>query len=120
MKMISGYLGQDLQVEGNLHTNESIRIDGVYIGNIVSDQEVNVGVSGKVKGGIEAPVIRVSGWVKGDLKASKLLEVLGEARIKGNLRAPAGGLSMGLGGQFEGQFVITENATDEPQQAKLA
>ncbi len=119
MKMISGYLGQDLQVEGDLHTNESIRIDGVYIGNIVSEQEVNVGVSGKVKGGIEAPVIRVSGWVKGDLRASKLLEVLGDARIKGNLQVPAGGLSMGLGGQFEGNFVITEAVSTETQKSQL-
>ena len=35
MKMISGYLGPDLKVEGDVESKESIRIDGEYKGNII-------------------------------------------------------------------------------------
>ena len=105
MKMISGYLGPDLKVEGDVESKESIRIDGEYRGNINSQREVTIGPSGDVKGKIQAPIIRVSGSVKGSIHASRLLELLGEAKVEGDLITPPGGLSMESGGSFEGQFV---------------
>ena len=57
-------------------------------------------------GKIHAPVIKVDGWVEGDLKAGKLVEVLGNARIKGNIYTPVGGLKMRLGGEFNGKFIM--------------
>ncbi|MCH2297609.1 MAG: polymer-forming cytoskeletal protein [SAR324 cluster bacterium] len=107
MKMISGYLGPDLKVEGDVESKESIRIDGEYKGNINSQREVTIGPSGDVEGEIHAPIIRVSGSVKGSLHASRLLELLGEARVQGDLNTPPGGLSTEPGGAFEGKFVIT-------------
>ena len=41
--MISGYLGPDLKVEGDVESKESIRIDGEYKGNINSQREVTIG-----------------------------------------------------------------------------
>ena len=105
MKMISGYLGPDLKVEGDVESKESIRIDGEYRGNINSQREVTIGPSGDVKGKIQAPIIRVSGSVKGSIHASRLLELLGEAKVEGDLITPPGGLSMESGGSFEGQFL---------------
>ena len=66
---------------------------------------VSLGASGDVKGKIQAPIIRVSGSVKGSIHASRLLELLGEAKVEGDLITPPGGLSMESGGSFEGQFV---------------
>jgi len=51
-------------------------------------------------------VIEVDGWVEGNLKAGKLVEVLGNARIKGNIYTPVGGLKMRLGGEFKGKFIM--------------
>ena len=81
MKLVNGYLGQDLQLEGSISSKDSIRIDGNYVGSIISKHMVIVGSSGKVKGEIDAPVIQVDGWVEGDLKATKLVEIMGEAKI---------------------------------------
>ena len=36
MKLVNGYLGQDLQLEGSLASKDSIRIDGSYVGSISS------------------------------------------------------------------------------------
>ena len=67
---------------------------------------VIVGDSGKVKGQIEAPVIRVDGWVEGNLKATKLVELMGKAKIKGNIITCVGGLNMRIGSEFEGEFMM--------------
>ena len=105
MKVISGYLGRDLLIEGDIHSKETIRIDGQHRGTLISQQEVTLGVSAEVEGEIHAPVIRVSGSFKGTLHASKLVELLGEARVKGDLVTPPGGLSIDKGGFFEGKFI---------------
>ena len=68
-----------------------------------ADELFNESLEGK----IHAPIIRVSGSVKGSLHASRLLELLAEARVEGDLNTPPGGLSMESGGAFEGKFVIT-------------
>jgi cytoskeletal protein CcmA (bactofilin family) len=65
-----------------------------------------VGVLGKVKGQIEAPLIQIDGWVEGSLRASKLVEVLKNARIEGDIFTPSGGLKIMIGGEFEGNFVM--------------
>ena len=49
MKLITGYLGQDLQIEGRLSTSESLRIDCTYVGNISSKNIIIVGENGSGK-----------------------------------------------------------------------
>ena len=88
MKLVKGYLGSDVRMDGSLETNDSIRIDATFVGNVSSSNSVVVGTLGRVMGEIQAPVIKVDGWVEGNLKAGKLVEVLGNARIKGNIYTP--------------------------------
>ena len=106
MNSVKGYLGSDVRMDGSLETNDSIRIDATFVGNVSSSYSVVVGTRGRVMGKIQAPVIKVDGWVEGDLKAGKLVEVLGNARIKGNIYTPVGGLKMRLGGEFNGKFIM--------------
>lgn len=54
MKVISGYLGRDLLIEGDIHSKETIRIDGQHRGTLISQQEVTLGVSAEVEGEIHA------------------------------------------------------------------
>lgn len=104
MKLITGYLGHDLKIEGALATKESLRIDCTYVGNISSENIVIIGSQGKIVGDIQAPIITVDGWVDGNLKASKLVELSKNAKIKGNIFTPTGGLEMKIGSNFEGSF----------------
>ena len=57
-------------------------------------------------GEIQAPVIKVDGLVVGDLKAAKMLEILSNGRIEGNIYTPVGGLKLRLGGEFKGKFIM--------------
>ena len=106
MKLVKGYLDSDLQMEGSLESKESIRIDATYIGSVLSVHSVIVGALGKVKGHIQSPVIKINGWVEGDLKAGRMVEILGNARIEGNIFTPVGGLKMRIGGEFKGKFIM--------------
>ena len=106
MKLITGYLGNDLQLEGNLSSIESLRIDCTYIGNITSEDMIIVGALGKIKGDLLAPIIRVDGLVDGNLKASKLVELMKNAKMKGNIFTPVGGLEMRIGSNFQGNFIM--------------
>ena len=106
MKLVKGYLGSDVRMDGSLETTDSLRIDATFVGNVSSSHSVLVGTRGRVMGEIQAPVIKVDGWVEGDLKAGKLVEVLGNARIKGNIYTPVGGLKMRFGGEFKGKFIM--------------
>ena len=109
MKLITGYLGHDLKLEGSLSSIESLRIDCTYVGNISSDKMIIVGAFGKIMGDIQAPVIRIDGWVNGNLKASKLVELMKNANIKGNIFTPIGGLEMKIGSKFEGNFTMNKS-----------
>jgi len=104
MKSVKGYLGSDVRMDGSLETNDSIRIDATFVGNVSSSHSVVVGRLGRVMGEIKAPVIEVDGWVEGNLKAGKLVEVLGNARIKGNIYTPVGGLKMRVRRRIQGQI----------------
>ena len=53
MKLITGYLGHDLKIEGSLSTRESLRIDCIYIGNISSENMIIIGEFGKILGDIK-------------------------------------------------------------------
>jgi len=108
MKLITGYLGQDLQLEGSLSTTESLRIDCTYLGNVSSENMIIVGSLGKIKGNIVAPVIKVDGLVEGNLRATKLVELMKNARINGNIFTPIGGLEMRIGSNFEGKFIMKD------------
>ena len=106
MKLVKGYLGPEFQMEGHLSSSDSIRIDGTYIGILSSEHSGTVGALGKVKGQIEAPLIQIDGCVEGNLKASRLLEVLKNARIEGDIFTPSGGLKFMVGGTFKGNFFM--------------
>ena len=106
MKLVKGYLGPDFQMEGNLSSSDSIRIDGTYIGMVSSEHSVTVGALGKVKGQIEAPLIQIDGCVEGNLKATRLLEVLKNAQIEGDIYTPSGGLKFMIGGAFKGNLFV--------------
>ena len=69
MKLVKGYLGSDVRMDGSLETNDSIRIDATFVGNVSSSHSVVVGRLGRVMGEIKALVFEVDGWFEGNLKA---------------------------------------------------
>jgi len=82
---IKSILADGLKIEGNIHAEGKIRIDGEVVGD-VKGKFVILGQSSKVKGNVYAEVVVAMGSVEGNIEAKKL-EVKASAKLKGDVVA---------------------------------
>ena len=77
------YVGETLQLEGDLRTSGSLDIAGLINGNVyVSD--VTITETGSVRGSVEASKLEINGHIQGKVKADAI--VIGKnAVIKGDV-----------------------------------
>lgn len=96
---IETIIGPGTEMEGNLGTHESIRIDGKIKGELHAHTVV-IGEFGVVLGDITAACITVAGKVKGNVSGSESLELLPKGQILGDIRTAK--LMISDGASFEG------------------
>ena len=96
-----GFLGEDLFVEGTIHTKRKMVVSGTVNGSVSGDQEIVVAVTGNINGKLEGNTVLVAGKVAGDLLAHKRLEVIASATIIGEVQVPSGQLLIQKGAQLE-------------------
>ena len=77
------YVGETLQLEGDLRTSGSLDIAGLINGNVFVS-EVTISESGSVRGSIEATSIEVNGHIQGKITAD-VVAVSRSAVIKGDI-----------------------------------
>ena len=77
------YLGETLQLEGNLRTAGSLDVAGLIKGNIYVS-EATVTESGSIRGSVEAHKIEVNGHVQGKITADTVV-IAKSAVIKGDI-----------------------------------
>ena len=77
------YVGETMQLEGDLRTSGSIDIAGLINGNIFVS-EMTVAETGSIRGSIEAATIEINGHVEGKISADTI--IIGKtAVIKGDI-----------------------------------
>ena len=77
------YVGETLQLEGDLRTSGNLDIAGLVNGNVY-DSEVTVTETGSVRGSVEATKIEINGHIQGKIIADAI--VIGRnAVIKGDV-----------------------------------
>ena len=118
MKMISNYLAADLEIEGNVYSNASTRIDAKCNGHIETLDELTFGREARIYGSVTAQRIRVDGSVQGTLKAIEQIRLLAAGKVEGELHTPAGGLQIDEGSWFSGNFHL--GIPPEKEQLKIA
>ena len=96
------YVGKGMCIEGKIWGTLPIWIEGEVRGSIDCASEVIIGESGKVDAIIRASTIKVNGFVKGELLASKQIEVMPKGRVRGNITNIPGSLVIHDGGIVEG------------------
>ncbi len=94
------FLGKGSKVVGQLNFDGSAEIEGELEGEIVSQAQLVIGRSAKVKAKIHGQEVIVLGTVEGDIHAAKRLSLKQPARITGNISAPV--LSVEEGVMFQG------------------
>lgn len=89
LQSFDSILGIATTIEGNLHVNESLRIDGKLIGNI--DQKpgearwIIIASTAEIKGDIRAQNVSISGKVVGNIYASASIELVNGCDVRGNI-----------------------------------
>ncbi len=100
-------ISEGTKIKGDINANGDIRIDGELIGNILVKGKLVVGPKGRIEGQINCSNIEISGYIKGKVTASELLNMKSTSQITGDIIA--GKLSVEPGSLFSGSCVM--NAT---------
>src|ERR1700691_4970750 len=108
---ITALLGRGTQCEGKLHFEGRVRIDGVFKGQIQTDDTLVIGEGAEVQAEIDvATVIVRGGVVHGNVRAKTSIEVHAPGKIVGNLHSPS--LFIDRGVEFHGTCRM--DAVEEP------
>lgn len=74
--------------EGKLTFEGTVRIDGIFKGEIFSSSHLVVGETGKIEADVTVESISISGEVIGDVKAKGKIELHSSAVVRGNIETP--------------------------------
>jgi cytoskeletal protein CcmA (bactofilin family) len=102
-------IGAGTTIKGDLISNGDVRIDGTLIGNISGSAKVLIGQEGVVQGDIEGQQADIQGKVTGKLQIRELLNLRGDAIIRGNINA--GKLQIEPSVTFNGQCHMGKEAS---------
>lgn len=82
------HIGSGIAFDGELRSDESLRIDGQFSGLIIlRDAELIVGQSGRIDAEIRAARVLVLGTVIGNIAATDRIELGASANVTGSLSA---------------------------------
>ena len=103
--IINSTIGSGSVFEGKFFISGSLRIDGKFEGEIKTDDELVVGVTGRVKTDIVARSVVVAGTVIGNIKADEEVKLLETGKVLGDIVAPV--ISIQRGVVAQGNIIIT-------------
>ncbi len=106
MGKVDTMLGEGAELKGNLHDKGSIYVDGRVEGNVNSDDGVEIGLHGSLKGNIYSKNVVVGGKVTGNIHAVNKVELLATASVEGDIQTAK--LVMAEGAVFEGHCEMEE------------
>lgn len=89
--------------QGTLSVQGSLRVDGTLEGSVDNARQVIVGEGGKIVGDVTGQTVVCGGEIEGNVCA-EMLEVLGKASIRGDIRAQK--MIVEEGGRIEGMCKI--------------
>ncbi len=106
---IKAYMGEDTVFNGLLNYSGTVRIDGKFEGQVITEDTLIIGETGHLMAEISAGTIICMGYVEGNLMASQKIEIHSTSKVVGNIKSPA--LHIELGGVFDGICDMTGKET---------
>ena len=102
---IKAYMGEDTVFNGSLSFEGTVRIDGKFEGQVITEDTLIVGETGHLIAEISAGTVVCMGRVEGTVMASKKVEIHSTSKVVGNVKSPA--LYIELGGVLDGTCDMT-------------
>ena len=108
---LNGFLDKGSRLKGELHFEETFRVDGRFEGKIPSGGELILGDSAEVEAEVHVARVSINGVFRGTIDATERVEIHPRARVTGEIRTPV--LSIEEGAFFEGSCrMATDAATN--------
>ncbi|MDX8406771.1 MAG: polymer-forming cytoskeletal protein [Mariprofundaceae bacterium] len=113
---IDTLIGSHASFNGELNFEGSVRIDGQFEGNIKSSQEGTLVISdtASVKGEVDVPNLLLHGTVRGNIRATKSIQIGPKGRLHGDLEYTV--LSLAEGASVNGRC----NRIEDKERVKQA
>ena len=101
------FLGKDASFKGELSFEGTLCIDGTFEGQINTNGTLIISETGEIKANIEAETVICEGMVKGNIIASKKVELRPNSIIIGNIQSPS--LNIEVGAKLDGKCDMSPN-----------
>lgn len=105
------FLGKGVDFKGKAKFDGSVRIDGHFDGQIISQDTLVIGEQGVIKGEIVCENFICSGKIEGNIVAAQKIQLLKPAVLIGNVRAPAFSVEEGV--VFQGTCDMGASGLDD-------
>lgn len=100
-------LGKETDFTGVMKFRESLKVDGLFSGEIVSTGFLAIEQGAMVTANIKVGSIVIGGTVKGNIEATEKLEMLATGKVIGNIKTAK--LKIADGVVFEGKCEMIRN-----------
>lgn len=110
---INAFLGAGTVYEGKLTFQGSVRIDGVFSGEITSDGTLIIGKDAQISGTFHVGELMLSGNMRGDVVAKRRVVVHSTGVLDGTLHTPC--LLTEEGGIIDGQIFMKKGGAEKPK-----
>ncbi|MCT4596080.1 MAG: polymer-forming cytoskeletal protein [Anaeromicrobium sp.] len=106
---INTLIGKGSTFEGKLNAQGTVRIDGEFLGDIIINGNLILGVEGKISGNIQGDNVIISGSVHGNINTNEQLKINSSGKVIGDLKVDS--LVIEDKAIFEGKCSMKTNST---------
>ena len=72
-------------IKGDIRCESNIRIDGIFVGDLITKGRLVVGPNGKIEGNVTCQNAELEGQIKGKLQVQQLLTLKSTAKVEGDM-----------------------------------
>jgi len=98
---LKAFMGEDAVFNGSLTFDGTVRIDGRFEGQVITEGTLIVGETGRITADINAGTVVCKGKIEGTVIAADKIELHSTGQIVGALKSKI--LHVEVGGKFDGQ-----------------
>ena len=111
---IVAFLGTGTEFSGKLVLKGSIRLEGIFKGEIFGEGTLMIGEAAHIEADVAVSRMVIHGDVRGNLDAKERLEICRSGRVRGNIRTPV--LVIEEGAFFLGECQMGTGGNNETEQ----
>lgn len=97
----STVLGQATKLSGKLSFTDSLKIKGIFEGEVASEGRLYVAEGARVRADLSAGTVIIGGTVEGNVNAAERVELLSSGKLVGDIKAPKVRIADGV--EFQGR-----------------